>query len=154
MSIKKRSRINRESSRSSLIFLKRFKLQISQAMKIGIYAYLSSNFTQYKGLSLWKSQIFQTQEQINCYHLYRMNESFEIPVSYKGETFSFHAKLLPYGYTHRIIVSVDYGDVVFEPDEERNYRALIDPLETNIPKRELDVGLLRAIAETIESIVK
>lgn len=83
-----------------------------------------------------------------------MNESFEISVSYKGETLSFNAKLLPYGYTHRIVVSVNNRDVVFEPDEERNYRALIDPFETDVPKKELDVGLLRALAETIERIVQ
>jgi hypothetical protein len=83
-----------------------------------------------------------------------MNESFEITVTYKSETYSFNAKLFQYGYTHRIIVSVNNGDIIFEPDEERNYRAFAVPLDTENSTRELDVGLLEAIAKTIESIVK
>jgi hypothetical protein len=83
-----------------------------------------------------------------------MNEAFEIVVTYKNETYSFNAKLLQYGYTHRIIVSVNNRDVIFEPDEERNYRAFADPRDPENANRELDVGLLEAIAKTIESIVK
>jgi hypothetical protein len=83
-----------------------------------------------------------------------MNESFEITVAYKNETYSFNAKLLQYGYSHRIVVSVNNGDIIFEPDEERNYRALVDPWDTRNAKQQLDLGLLKAIAETIESILK
>ena len=83
-----------------------------------------------------------------------MNEPFEITVSYKGENLSFNARLVPYGYTHRIIVSVSGREVVFEPDEERNYRAWVDAAESTITSKELDVALLRAIAETIEEIVR
>ena len=81
-----------------------------------------------------------------------MKESFELVVSYKGKDLSFDATLLPYGYTHRIVVLVYDREVVFEPDEERNYRAWVDPLHNT--KTQLDVELLKAIAETIESILK
>ena len=84
-----------------------------------------------------------------------MNEPFEITVPYKGGNLSFNARLIRYGYTHRIIVSVFGRDVAFERDEERNYRALVvDPAGTAITNKDLDVGLLGAIAETIEQIVQ
>jgi hypothetical protein len=83
-----------------------------------------------------------------------MNEPFEIIVPYKGENLSFNARLIRYGYTHRIIVSVSGTDVVFEPDEEKNYRALIDSADTAITDKQPEVDLLGVIAETIEQIVR
>jgi hypothetical protein len=83
-----------------------------------------------------------------------MSESFEITVPYKGENLCFNARLMPYGYTHRIIVSVYGRDIVFEPDEERNYRAWVDGTATKIGNKEPDVGLLQAITETIEEILR
>ncbi len=83
-----------------------------------------------------------------------MTESFEITVAYKNKILSFSAKLLRYGYTHRIIVSVDNANIVFEPDEERNYRAFADPSDTVNSPLTVDAGLLGAIAQTLESIVK
>jgi hypothetical protein len=81
-----------------------------------------------------------------------MYETLEIPVTYKGEEIVFEARLVPSGFTYKLEVDV-YGDkVLFEPDEEKNYRALVDPEKTGHGK--LDVDLLRAIAETIESAVK
>ncbi len=41
---------------------------------------------------------------------------------------------------------------MFEPDEERNYRALIAPEQVESSK--IDVDLLKAIAEVIEAVVK
>jgi hypothetical protein len=81
-----------------------------------------------------------------------MYESFEIELCYRGENLSFPAKLMRYGYTHRISVTVSGLEVVYERDEERNYRALVSPLEMS--KREVDVELLRAITQKIEDILK
>ena len=83
-----------------------------------------------------------------------MSESFEITVPYKGENLCFNARFMPYGYTHRIIVSVYGRDVVFEPDEERNYRACVDAAATTIENKEPNVALLKAITETIEEILR
>jgi hypothetical protein len=81
-----------------------------------------------------------------------MNEEFIIPVSFKGEELAFKARLLNFGYIHKIQVEVNGVDVLFEPDEERNYRVVVDPvyLEGN---NMVDVELLKAIACTIESAV-
>jgi hypothetical protein len=80
-----------------------------------------------------------------------MDESFELPVMYKSEERFFPAQLLQLGYTHKFQVEVDNVTVLFEPDEERNYRAMIDPEQ---PDKPLDVALIQAIAEAIEQLVK
>ncbi len=80
-----------------------------------------------------------------------MDEIFDLPVMYKNKEHLFPAELQQSGYSHRFRVEVYGRDVFFEPDEERNYRAVIDP--ENVSK-ELSVELLQAIAETIEILVK
>ncbi|KAA5547841.1 hypothetical protein [Adhaeribacter rhizoryzae] len=77
----------------------------------------------------------------------------EIPVTYKGEELSFTGKLILSGYIHKIQVDVTGQQVIFEPDEERNYRVIIDQsqLEKGV---QLDVALLQAIAQVLESVIK
>ena len=58
-----------------------------------------------------------------------MNEKFEIPVVYDGTQYHFKARMLQFGYTHQFQVDVNRTEVLFEPDEERNYRAYIDPTD-------------------------
>ena len=81
-----------------------------------------------------------------------MDEYFEIPVTYKGEQLSFTSRLLLTGYTHKIEVEADGQLLLFEPDEDQNYRALVD--EAQVKNFEIDIGLLKAIAEVIESTRK
>lgn len=80
-----------------------------------------------------------------------MNEPFDLPVTYNGKERLFPARLLQLGYTHRFQVDVYGTEVLFEPDEERRYRAIADAdaLPTNV-----DTGLLQAIAEGIEAALK
>lgn len=82
-----------------------------------------------------------------------MDDPFEIDVFYKGQNLSFPAMLLRYGYSHKIQVEVNDQMILFEPDEERNYRAVLDvkAVEAGVNP---DKGLLQAIATTIESILK
>jgi len=80
-----------------------------------------------------------------------MAEQFEFPVEYKGEKRFFKATLNVYGYTHKFQVDVNGETINFEPDEERNYRAVIgyEDLESN---KNIDVDLLKEIAKSIEEI--
>jgi hypothetical protein len=82
-----------------------------------------------------------------------MDDALEIPVTYKGQELSFPARLLLTGYTHKIQVEVDGQLIMFEPDEERNYRAVLDTNQLEQGARP-DVPLLQAISAVIESVVK
>ena len=80
-----------------------------------------------------------------------MNEPFDIPVLYQGEELYFPAKLLQLGYTHHFRVDVYGIDVLFEPDEDRVYRAIIEPSQLQSSK--VEVELLKAISKAIDAIV-
>ena len=82
-----------------------------------------------------------------------MDESFEIPVLYKDQELFFTARLLTVGYTHKFQVDVDGRELFFEPDDNGAYRALVDPAFMEEGKK-IDIGLLKAIAASIEDILK
>ena len=81
-----------------------------------------------------------------------MDEPFELLVTYKGKELLFPVQLLMLGYTHKFQVEVNGQQVLFEPDEERNYRAVIEPEQ--VERSRIDVELLKAIAGAIEAVVK
>lgn len=78
-----------------------------------------------------------------------MDENFEIPVTYKGEELNFPASLVSRGYTYAIRVNINGQHINFEPDEEKNFRALItmEEMEAGIT---FDKALLEAIAGTLK----
>lgn len=80
-----------------------------------------------------------------------MDETFALPVPYRGEELLFPARLEQLGYTHRFVVDVHGSEVIFEPDEERNYRAVIDEERLN---KNIKVDLLQAIATAIEDVLR
>jgi hypothetical protein len=81
-----------------------------------------------------------------------MTESFTLSVTYHNKTREFTAELRVTGYTHRIVIMVDKNEVVFEPDEERNYRAVI--YEGEVKQNPPDAGLIKAIVEGLEEAFK
>jgi len=82
-----------------------------------------------------------------------MDDYFDLPVSYKGEEMMLKSSLFVTGYTHKFNVEIDGKEYIFEPDEERNYRAVIPYDELSNPK-DVDVELLKSMAASIESLVK
>ncbi len=82
-----------------------------------------------------------------------MNEFFELPLEYNGEQRMFKASLLVTGYTHKFSVDINGQEVKFEPDEERNYRAVINYEEIS-NNSNIDKELLKHIAEVIQELVK
>lgn len=82
-----------------------------------------------------------------------MEESFELPVTYKGQELLFPAQLKQLGYTHQFVVTIYDQEAFFEPDEEQQYRAMLDP-EAVQGNQKIDTGLLQAIAESIQEILK
>ena len=82
-----------------------------------------------------------------------MEDSLEIEVTYKGIEYSFPAQVVAAGFVHKIIVVINGIEVIYEPDEERNYRAIVnDPGMTNI--RDIDKALIMAVGEKIASVHK
>jgi hypothetical protein len=76
-------------------------------------------------------------------------DEFQLAVRYDGREISFPAKLLLMGYTHKIEVDIDGVKVIFEPDEERNYRALVNQSAVNT----VNIGLLQAIAHKLNELL-
>ena len=78
-----------------------------------------------------------------------MMDLFELPVDFSGKEFLFPAELLPMGFTHKIKVTVEGTEILFEPDEERNYRAMITDLE-KFNQTHIDKLLIQAICKTLD----
>ena len=58
-----------------------------------------------------------------------MNEDFSIDVVYKGEELIFNGTIVSTGYVHKFIINVNGIEVTYEPDEERNYRAIVGDVD-------------------------
>ena len=80
-----------------------------------------------------------------------MDESFDIPVVYKGHELLFKGELLAYGYSYKIQVEVNGYIILFEPDEERNFRATINP-ENVQDGTKIDIELLKCIGDFLEKV--
>ncbi len=80
-----------------------------------------------------------------------MFDLFDLPVEYKGKEILFPAELLPMGFTHKIKVNVEGTDILFEPDEERNYRAVI--ANTDVERMATsNKDLLQLICRTLDDL--
>lgn len=84
-----------------------------------------------------------------CYIWPTMEEPIIITVPYKGEEREFEAQWQPSGYTHRFIILIEGIEVFFEPDEERQYRAVILPEQADAGHK-IDPDLLKAVAEILQ----
>ncbi|MFA6057854.1 MAG: hypothetical protein WC756_06635 [Taibaiella sp.] len=82
-----------------------------------------------------------------------MDDSFTITINYENKDYNFESLIVPQGFIHKIVVEVEGIPITFEPDEERNYRALV-PEGAQIKNTTTFVGLLRAISSYLESILK
>jgi hypothetical protein len=82
-----------------------------------------------------------------------MEEEFELPVAFNNKEWSFPARLLNYGYSHRLEVDIEGTKVWFEPDEERKWRALLSDGDRRANQK-INTGLLQAIILSIEEILK
>jgi hypothetical protein len=81
------------------------------------------------------------------------DEGFDLPVTYKGQELEYPAKLIRFGYSYKIEVDINGTAVAFEPDEERNWRALVDP-DLIGSNRKVSNELLQAIVVSIEAVTK
>ena len=80
-------------------------------------------------------------------------EDFDLPIEYKGVEHVFKGSLVTFGHTHKFQVDVNGQIVIFEPDEERNYRAVITYEKIGNSKH-IDEELLKSISAFLEEIFK
>jgi len=80
-----------------------------------------------------------------------MEESFELPVAYLGNEILLPCRLLNFGYTYKIEVEAGSALLVFERDEERNWRALMQDSAISLNKLP-DQRLLAAIIDSLETV--
>ncbi|QJD96420.1 hypothetical protein HH214_11340 [Mucilaginibacter robiniae] len=81
-----------------------------------------------------------------------MDDVFLLTVPYRNEDLEFESRLILSGYIYRIEVNVNGIPVLFEPDEERNYRALISPEQVESKGSQLKRDLLQAVAQALEAL--
>ena len=82
-----------------------------------------------------------------------MPDDFEITIIYKGKEHSFSASLISTGYSYKIHVDVFGKTISYEPDEERNFRAVIGQGDLQHQDK-MDKALIKEIGETLEGIFK
>jgi len=65
--------------------------------------------------------------------------------------YSFEARLATVGYTHKFFVQINGMEVIYEPDEERNYRAILN--EADLAKvNDMDRELIKMVGDKIQAI--
>ena len=76
-----------------------------------------------------------------------MEESFELPIQYKNREIVCTGRLITTGYSYRIYLQAEDQELIFEPDEERNLRAIYENQQSG---KALPADLIRIIEETLE----
>jgi hypothetical protein len=78
-------------------------------------------------------------------------EDFELPVSYKGKEILLPARLRAFAYSYKIEVVIDGETIIFEADEERNWRVLT---EQEAGHKKPDPELLKAVIHSLDQHTK
>ena len=82
-----------------------------------------------------------------------MEDGLSIDVVVAGKEYTIETRLAAVGYTHRFYVLINGIEVMYEPDEERNYRAVLNNAD-HAKVNDHDMALIKAVGEQIEAIGK
>jgi hypothetical protein len=82
-----------------------------------------------------------------------MDYDLEVPVTYKNQEMIFYAKFIQFGHSYKFEVDVNGILVLFEPDEERNFKVIMDP-SIEHGNHKIDKELIQLIAETLVAMLK
>jgi len=74
-----------------------------------------------------------------------MNEPFLLPVSYNNTSLELPARLVMLGYTYQFHIEVEGKMLVFEKDEERNYRVIDNTPDIKPPGKLLVEAIIRSL---------
>lgn len=81
----------------------------------------------------------------------QVEEPIVLPVIFDGKEYEFETQIVPFGYLHKVLVTIDGHELSFEMDEERNYR-VIDHSKDQKAIGKIKPGLLHAIVEKLQSL--
>ncbi|HPH33036.1 MAG TPA: hypothetical protein PLB49_14350 [Chitinophagaceae bacterium] len=82
-----------------------------------------------------------------------MEPDFMLPVSFDEKDIELPVKVVQFGYVVKLEVEIEGTIVTFEPDEERNWRAVLG-FEDLIAGKKVKKELLEAVASVIGDITK
>ncbi|MEO9144653.1 MAG: hypothetical protein ABI237_03780 [Ginsengibacter sp.] len=82
-----------------------------------------------------------------------MDYDLEVPVTYKNQELIYIAKFIQFGYSYKFEVDVNGIIVFFEPDEEGNFRAIINPAIDH-KSHTIDKELIQLIAGALEKMLE
>lgn len=77
-----------------------------------------------------------------------MEMSFDLPVMYKGEERTYPTRAVIYGYAYRFYILVDGAELVFEKDDEQQFRVLQENPSATPP----GTDLLSAIVHSLQQL--
>lgn len=77
-----------------------------------------------------------------------MEDSFILNVSYNGKTEPLQTKLIRLGFTYQFHIGIMGRTLIFERDEERNYRVI----DTDSHGKQVDPAFLQAVIDTLSDI--
>jgi hypothetical protein len=81
-----------------------------------------------------------------------MPELFTFNVDYKNEELELEGEFRQWGYNYQLIVFIGENELVFEPDEEHNLRAVIR--ESTNHSSPLSTALVKLVGEKLEEIFR
>jgi hypothetical protein len=76
-----------------------------------------------------------------------MEHFFELAVTIGGEEKTFSGRLVTFGYSYKFYIRVEGTELIFERDDERQYRVLSEQ-----PDTVASAELLQAIINSLEKI--
>ena len=79
-----------------------------------------------------------------------MDEAFAISIFYRGGECSYEARLVTIGDTHKFFVMIIGVEVIYEPDQELNYQAILNEAD-QAKVRDIDRALIKAVRDKIQS---
>ncbi len=77
-----------------------------------------------------------------------MDETIMLPVAYQGEVHEFPLTIVPLGYTYQLHILVEGRNLIFEKDDQGEYRAI----DTEQRQAAFSKGLVAAIVNTLQAL--
>lgn len=76
-----------------------------------------------------------------------MSVPISLTIQHRNTDYEVLAQIEPRGYTYRVLIEVQNAPVYFEPDEEGNFRAIV---ESRYHQDSMDKELLQKIADLLK----